>query len=1793
MAQYTTQLQQLYLAYFSRPADLRGLQFWEGVVEAAHGDTNAVSAAFAGSAEYKAAYANLSNADAVTKVYANLFSHGPDTPGLNFWVHGLDSHAFTIDQVVKVIADGALGTDLALFNLRTEAATAFTESLDTTAKMIIYANASSKFVPWIAEIVDQASYDEHIAQLPFLFDGPDFPPPFPGFVLTEHADTATAHEFLALAHFAPGGDSFINTLQDDDTLTGTAAPDDSLSTLIAINSTPSVTSPTLTSIEDIEVQFNGTGGDDARITSALDLLHTVGVRSVDLARLSTYNTDVAVRNLEAGATALSMHDANAKGDVTFSYREGALAAHGGPGADNGTLLLNNVQLRGLTIDEMGQGANERGNGFEKMDVTVSGIAKLGAFNFAANAREDASDGTAQTLNVKVDAALTINALNANGVEYMNITANAPVLVMADENAVPSAANDGISTPELMKLTINGGAPVTIGGLNGDTGAASGAATFYNATGLVVDAAAMTDKLTLGVEGGTSNDAAFSVTAGSGSDVIQTYGVLGGKIATGLGNDTVTIGAAGASMLFHGAAIDTGAGNDSVTGGDLVGDGDNLAGMSNNHAFADLAPSISTGAGNDRLTLGALGNAASFNAADGTWVLAGAVVDAGEGDDTIAIGAVAENARMLAGDGNDSVTVRMSMGVILAADSADVRELSAIGGSADTVGATLDLGNGDDNVTFSDEGADISDTLGTDGAIVNATTIVGAGARLTGGAGANVLNVKTVDDTTLVVAATSADQDKLITGFQTLNFTALNAVDAQSRSASSVNANDNNGDDGEAAPGHGISADLLRLDAALSTINLASQEAALPLNFPGNYAEAGSETYFTLHNMRADVTTNLTAQDVSVSGANRINGKADERRDVTLTVDFADGSANDDVFVLNIRANPDLAARPDISADAGAFDLSLHLNASSNPAPTGSGPDVDRLIEFAVINLADDKSHKFFMNGFGDQFQSGPVVDGSKAPVTGMSINDSAAGQRITVADVNTDIVAIRGEADARLTIGLDGLGDTDTVTRDSAHNNYIIGTDRGNDVINMIADAVNASDRIDAGNGNDRLIINGGNSLDADAFHSLAGFENLELAKGGSNALVLSEAAQAMGLRNLYLTGGTDALHADQSTVLTIGDAFNNSLLIDAGADLTGDAGYGAKVGAVSLYIDNQDSAQDAALVDLDLHLSLQNGAGLVLINSGDSANHVTISATLASAGFPNVIANGAGGADLNGDGQLQPGEMNNAVGPGLLNLDVWQGEVDKITLLDSVNAARTDNNSITVTMDKHWSRTAFELDASNVANNDASVGGETNGEVEGRSAITQYASVLTAGYSTAGAVVAGIQDGDSGGLAFDGRAELDARLTVRGTGNDDFITGGQNDDILEGNAGDDLIDGGLGADNLKGGAGRDSIDGGSGNDFIFGGTGADLLSGGSGVDTFYYTSLDESPMSEADTITDFRTGIDKIVLDSVVKGGDGADIINIATFSTVGSLAAASLLGSAATPVQGDWLYATNGHLVVDVGGSGDLGSSAILSIVSTNAIGAGDVNFKIDAGGGNDIIRGGRGADTLAGGDGDDQFVLLGTLSSADLAANAAARQSAYDLAYGATSGTDAQKVAAANAAGDAAISPFAVQVLSASELLSSTRGMVSDANAGDSIDGGNGNDRLDTFGTVDLTPVNGGADLKVETLVVHGNANLTLAQLNGLVALVFDGNAPHSLTIIGGASDGTDLGAWAAANGHTIVLAHAGALATFTIGDGGADSAAQFIAAYGASTSVQAPSASGLATNDIVVELVGGAGGVNVVE
>jgi Ca2+-binding RTX toxin-like protein len=115
----------------------------------------------------------------------------------------------------------------------------------------------------------------------------------------------------------------------------------------------------------------------------------------------------------------------------------------------------------------------------------------------------------------------------------------------------------------------------------------------------------------------------------------------------------------------------------------------------------------------------------------------------------------------------------------------------------------------------------------------------------------------------------------------------------------------------------------------------------------------------------------------------------------------------------------------------------------------------------------------------------------------------------------------------------------------------------------------------------------------------------------------------------------------------------------------------------------------------------------------------------------------------------------------------------------------------------------------------------------------------------------------------------------------------------ITGNSVDNGLAGGGGNDTLLGGLGNDTLAGEAGNDVLEGGPGADRLNGGAGADQFRFVTTGDGP----DTIVDFLSGTDKIVVVAANFGLIAGAAANLFV-NTPASSGAAAFLYSSATGV-------------------------------------------------------------------------------------------------------------------------------------------------------------------------------------------------------------------------------------------------------------------------------------------------------
>ncbi|MCA1854381.1 DUF4214 domain-containing protein [Massilia oculi] len=1427
MSIYTNDLQSLYIAYFNRPGDTSGMAFWEAALASGRATLADVRAAFATADEYKAEYANKTNAQVISQVYMNLFGRLPDLAGLEFWTTKMAEGVVTIDQVVAQVAAGAQNQDKIAFESKTQAAVAFTAALDDIKEVLAYETAAGQAIAknYISGVKDAATLasstttaalDALTAQIVKAANLDDATRTVS---LTNDIDLLTANVFNSVPTYTPGGDEFINSLQDEDVLIGAGDnPTLNLTLGTANDGAETEIAPTLIGIETINARISGSAGaTDGGTVTALNLADASGLKTINVERITGNAPEFEFRELDASVNNIKLANATNTGTVTFTHKEEVLTGT----SEALDVTLTNVRNHAVNFQEGGDLGADTGFYFENINVVAAGTNDIDTLTFQSNGREDLvagndEDTTKQTLTITAGAAagaagsFEVNVLNATGVDTMTIHANHRVDIAADKAAALSAG-DGLNTADLERLNIDGAANVRIDGLEGQVAA------FGDTKGLTVAAGTMTGNLRVGVTGGTSGDDLFALTSGSGNDEIRAFGNLGGDVATQDGNDTVVV----SGNMLGTASINAGEGNNVVTAADMLGAAASDRDLANNGGFDDIqAATIVTGSGNDVVTVRDLLNQADWDnitITDGNnndqQFIVGAMVDTGAGNDTINFRSVAEGAMVQAGEGDDIVNVALSnVGTVLAGDSQAnratlVTATSGVAtgrtdevnrdGTVNRLGAIVDLGAGTADVANFTEVDLVVDTdfIAPAETTVSTTLIVGQDAELRG---AETVNVTALDRVNVTTTTTTVDQDGVTTGVQNdinanvigtqnLNLTILNQIEDNVDDAVVAHTtidgavvNDNNATDGH------IYADVMRFDSALQNIALVSQEAALQTGSATEVYEAGTRTEFSLDNMRSGINLSLRANEATGVAAGAL------RDDSQLVISSTTGLVTTNAAAADVRLNLNYdnarglndAAVLNVDAASGAFDLDLRIGAtvtdvldtdgdgnSATVANAASTTDDDTMrIENFTVNFADANSHSINANGFGDVVFRGatdrPAAvagDVSSTAATSFTVNSAAAaGSTIAIDNVNADVIRVNNAAGTAVTAA-------NVVVRVNANNNYDIRTGTGTDVIDMRADdvrsddnatALDRADRIDAGTGRDTMIVSGTDNLGQNilpAITTTVDDDVFATLRGIEKILVDSDAAA--GVQQITLDEQATTTGVD--TIALVG-AGNQTQRIVIGnnfvlANNTGDNANGQLTTAASAFV--VDASMHTGMSSIAIE-SKDDDTDVALVNLDLRANSVGgANVNLVNTGDPSARVELRLTAAHEDDGF----SLTSAVvagGDGNVGLQVAAGNVDKIVISDMAGVSTVSHADATVTT-----------------------------AAEGAMTVNIDASWTGAAFELD---MSGVADTDAnqatGGATIRAAYGDTATLNIKGTANADNIIGGRGADVIDGGAGNDII---------------------------------------------------------------------------------------------------------------------------------------------------------------------------------------------------------------------------------------------------------------------------------------------------------------------------------------------------------------------------------------------------------------------
>lgn len=236
--------------------------------------------------------------------------------------------------------------------------------------------------------------------------------------LTANTDTVTGNLFNAGLVFTPGGDDRINSLQDEDVLTGTGTNATLNATLGNANDNGgAIITPTISGVSTINVAFSGSGGAGNTAVTELDLQDATGtITNLNITRVNDGigvgpGNAARIDNIGNAVANLSVsRSGQVAQNVDFAFTAGALAG----AADSTTLTLNQVNINNLFVEERLTNFDE---GFETINLVSGGTSPNSVVLFQA---EDL-----QTLNISGGARLTLggtaSTVGAQGIEATRYT----------------------------------------------------------------------------------------------------------------------------------------------------------------------------------------------------------------------------------------------------------------------------------------------------------------------------------------------------------------------------------------------------------------------------------------------------------------------------------------------------------------------------------------------------------------------------------------------------------------------------------------------------------------------------------------------------------------------------------------------------------------------------------------------------------------------------------------------------------------------------------------------------------------------------------------------------------------------------------------------------------------------------------------------------------------------------------------------------------------------------------------------------------------------------------------------------------------------------------------------------------------------------------------------------------------------------------------------------------------------------------------------------------------------------
>jgi len=596
-----SEIQQLYVAYFGRPADPAGLDYWvsTGIT------TKNFAAAMYAQPEFQQANASLSVSEQVNALYLNLFGRNADSEGLLYWTQQINTGKLTLASIANDLIYAANNSkapqsliDKTVLDNKTATAIAYTSEVRKASNSILAYNPTSTN-PWVTgpELTSAVTYLATVtttaptaaATTAAVAAMTAIGLPGQTFTLTTSIDTATANTFNGALSIV--GNFSLPTLNTGDALTGSGVNPTINATILVDGTT---TTPALLSgIETLNATFSPLG------------VGAVGAATLNLQSGSSFNTITSANATQAvNFTGLqsalqNVTVSNTNQSQTFTFANAALA-----GASNAlSLTLNGVTGGNINFNTITANVS----GYETINLVSSG--------FAANTPGQINSGTNAvaytTLNISGAAPITIAAGSTTAAVT---TVNGGSATGAITYTVPGAASlaftggTGNDTIDMVATyttadTINGGEGTDILAMNAAQAQATSNQTKVSsienlritsdAAGAATYAPALYGGATTLSLGATQNDGGGATTinavAGTGRLDLRTFAIDGGGAVTVTmaGTDTADV----YNLTYSGVAADIIGGNFNVNGVETLNITNSGTGAATIEGAVTITPSI--------------------------------------------------------------------------------------------------------------------------------------------------------------------------------------------------------------------------------------------------------------------------------------------------------------------------------------------------------------------------------------------------------------------------------------------------------------------------------------------------------------------------------------------------------------------------------------------------------------------------------------------------------------------------------------------------------------------------------------------------------------------------------------------------------------------------------------------------------------------------------------------------------------------------------------------------------------------------------------------------------------------------------------------------------------------------------------------------------------------------------------------------------------------------------------------------------------------------------------------------